>query len=338
MTKPSGLAVGVHILAVGGTQPVPFHQGTCESQTLEPGITDNFTIDAMQAVVDYVGCNSTDLHSAETVACLRMFDVNAILDASIHTHATNIAHNIGDIWLPVVDSDFLPAPPSQLLREHRFAKVTTMIGWCQDDPNFTDFALRTTNDTFHFISSCLPDVNLENIEQLLSLSPVSDFTVNKAANLTPEFYQASRIFRDILMTCSLVGYGDHMAADAVVRIAIGSLARNGVVGMGGAIEIQASSQCDPTTDTFSSTLGIRTEQGPFSKELKAIEAALSRLPRLRYQNIVLLTRSKSVALTIRQPRQQSGQEQVYRIYKSIRKLRRGGNTINGRMASIRRGV
>ena len=55
--------------------------------------------------------------------------------------------------------------------------------------------------------------------------------------------------------------------------------------------------------------------------------AMSRLPRLRYRNIVLLTRSKSAALTIRQPRQQSGQEQVRRFYETVRALRREGNTM-----------
>jgi hypothetical protein len=71
--------------------------------------------------------------------------------------------------------------------------------------------------------------------------------------------------------------------------------------MGGAIEIQASLQGDLTIETFSSTLGIRTEQNPFSGELMAIAVALSRLPRFRYRNIVILTRSKSAVLTIRQP-------------------------------------
>lgn len=117
-------------------------------------------------------------------------------------------------------------------------------------------------------------------------------------------------------------------AGAAVHIAVNSSARNRVVvGMGGAINTQASSQHDPTTETFASTLGIRTEQNPFSGELTAMAAALSQLPRLRYRSIVLLMRSKSAALTIRQPWQQSGQEQVYRVYESIRKLRREGNTM-----------
>lgn len=88
-----------------------------------------------------------------------------------------------------------------------------------------------------------------------------------------------------------------------------------------------SSQSDPTLETFSSTLDIRTEQNPYPGELMAMAIALSRLLRLRYRNIVLLMRCKSAALVIRQPRQQSGQEQARRAYESTRALRREGNTI-----------
>ncbi|KAH8204522.1 hypothetical protein TruAng_001296 [Truncatella angustata] len=36
----------------------------------------------------------------------------------LHTNATS-ATNIGDIWLPMVDGDFIPAPPSRLIAEGR---------------------------------------------------------------------------------------------------------------------------------------------------------------------------------------------------------------------------
>lgn len=91
---------------------------------------------------------------------------------------------------------------------------------------------------------------------------------------------------------------------------------------------ETSSQNDLVVETFSSTLGIRTDQNPYSGELTAMATALTRLPSLRYRNIILLTRSKSAALTIRQPRQQSGQGQVCRVYQIVRALQREGNTLN----------
>lgn len=211
LTRSSGLSVGMQIMAFGASKPVPFHQGICESQALEPGITANFTIDAMQALVEYVGCNSSSLHSKDTVACLRKFDMATLLNASLATYQSDIAHNIGDIWLPAVDGDFLPSAPSQLIREGRFANVTTMIGWCDDDLTFfTDTSIKSPGDTLKFISEYLPDLTPDNVHKLLSLYPESDFPAGKS--LSSEFYRSARIFRDILMTCQPMWYAEHIAA------------------------------------------------------------------------------------------------------------------------------
>jgi carboxylesterase type B len=145
-----GLAVGMHILAYGGKQPLPFQQGVAESQSLEPGITANFSIDAMSALSEFVGCNSTSVHSAETIECLRQKDTDTLLQASIATYASDIAHNIGDIWLPAVDGDFLPAAPSQLIAEGRIGNATFITGWAEDDMNFyTNTSIATADDTYN---------------------------------------------------------------------------------------------------------------------------------------------------------------------------------------------
>ena len=197
-------------MAYGGSKPVPFHQGICESQALEPGITGDFTINAMQAVVDYVGCNTTALHSKETIACLRKLDTQALLNASLATYRDDL--NVGDIWLPVVDNDFLPAAPSTLVREGRFANVTTMIGWCQNDLTlFTDPAIQTPEDTRNFIAAYVPDLTTANVDKLLSLYPVSDFLAEATTTLSSEFFRAARVFRDILMTCQPIFYAQHIA-------------------------------------------------------------------------------------------------------------------------------
>ncbi|KAI1376917.1 carboxylesterase family protein [Hypoxylon crocopeplum] len=209
-----GLAVGMQIMAYGGSKPVPFQQGICESQALEPGITANFTIDAFSLVVDAVGCNASALHSPETVACLRGLDMTTLQNASEATYVADIAHNIGDIWLPVVDGDFLPAAPSALIAAHRFANVTTMMGWCEDDVTFfTDFDIVTAADTRDFVQSYIPTLSSSNVDTLLSLYPASDFPASPAStNLSSEFYRSARIFRDILMTCEPVLYGASLAA------------------------------------------------------------------------------------------------------------------------------
>jgi hypothetical protein len=79
--------------------------------------------------------------------------------------------------------------------------------------------------------------------------------------------------------------------------------------------------------SFSSTLGRREEQNPYSGELAAMANALNTLPKLRFRRIVLITRNKAAVLTLRKPRQQSGQEHISGIYRSVRALKRDGNTI-----------
>lgn len=203
-----GLAIGMHVLAYGGTKPLPFQKGIAESQSLEPGITGNFTRDAMSALVDYVRCNATDLQAVETITCLRGMDTETLLNASITTYASDISHNVGDIWLPVVDDDFLPAPPSQLISEGRFGNATFMTGWTQDDLNFyTDISIATANDSYNFVRSYLPALPETSLDTLLSIYPVTEFPPPSGTNLTAEFYRTARIFRDILMVCPSIHLG-----------------------------------------------------------------------------------------------------------------------------------
>jgi hypothetical protein len=118
-------------------------------------------------------------------------------------------------------------------------------------------------------------------------------------------------------------------ADWGVRIAVSSSARNGVVRMGGAMEVRKSAcngqRCEIMS--FSSTLGKRDEHNPYSGELAAMANALTTLPKLRFRRIVMMTRNKAAALTLRKPRQQSGQEYINRIYGATRALERDGSTI-----------
>jgi hypothetical protein len=75
------------------------------------------------------------------------------------------------------------------------------------------------------------------------------------------------------------------------------------------------------------TLGARSEQNPFSAELAAIAHTLNRLVGLKGFSLRVLTSNKAAALTIQNPRQQSGQEFVCQTYKLINRLRRKGNYV-----------
>ena len=111
-----------------------------------------------------------------------------------------------------------------------------------------------------------------------------------------------------------------------VRVAVSSSARNGIVGVGGVIEIPAV-RGGPKLERFSFTLGMRTEQNPFSGELAATAYALRHLPDLKYRSVAVLASNRAAVLTIRNPRQQSGQEYVRCIYDSIDTLKVKGNVV-----------
>jgi hypothetical protein len=100
-----------------------------------------------------------------------------------------------------------------------------------------------------------------------------------------------------------------------------------VVGYGGAIQKQPPKYRKLKLKTFPVTLGMRVEQNPYSGELAAMAKALGTLPVLKQYRITLLTSNKAAALTLRNPRQQSGQEHICQIYKLIKRLRRYGNQV-----------
>ncbi|KAM9873826.1 reverse transcriptase [Verticillium dahliae] len=70
-----------------------------------------------------------------------------------------------------------------------------------------------------------------------------------------------------------------------------------------------------------------TAQNSFSGELVVAAYALRFLPQLRGQTVTLLTSNKAAVLTLRNPRQQSGQEYGRCIYEEITRLREAGNAI-----------
>ena len=201
----------MQIMAYGGDQGFSFQQASCESQALEPGITGDFTLNAMQHVANHIGCNTTDLQSPATIKCLRGLTTKELNTAQIVTHHDGPDSNVGDQWLPVVDGDFLPEAPSKLIAQKRFANVTAMIGWCENDGTFFVGNPKNNQDVFDFFSGYLPGMTTQNVRKLLSLYPVSDFSANKAAKLSAQLFRAGRILRDILFTCQPIHYARALA-------------------------------------------------------------------------------------------------------------------------------
>ncbi|KAI0159790.1 putative lipase [Xylariaceae sp. FL1272] len=203
-----GLAVTSQVLAYGGTKPVPFQQGACESQSLATLITDGHLATAMQAIIDEVGCTADD--DAKAIACLRSLDMETLFEGSTATFPGE--------WFPSVDGDFWPAAPSELLRDGRFANVNMMIGWTEDDLTlYTPATIQTAQDTYDFVRASYPGISAENLDKLLALYKTDDFAADAQSNHSSEFYRSSRISRDIVMVCQslLVGHALAQAGNNV---------------------------------------------------------------------------------------------------------------------------
>lgn len=63
--------------------------------------------------------------------------------------------------------------------------------------------------------------------------------------------------------------------DSAVCIAVSSLAKKRTVVIGGAIKIRKSIQSEPTVNTLSYTLSLRTEQNLYAGELAAMAYTLN---------------------------------------------------------------
>ena len=197
-------------MAYGGNKPVPFQKAIAQSQVLEPGITGEFTSNAMARVLRASDCNSTSFDSQAAIDCLRTISPKDLI--KLQTDTAGDSENIGDIWLPTVDGNILPAAPSQLLAEGRFAAVTTIMGYTEDDTApFTDIIIKTANETATFFRDYAPAMSETHLQHLLSLYPVEEFAANPAANLSAEYYRSARILRDILMVCEPLLYGKALA-------------------------------------------------------------------------------------------------------------------------------
>ena len=84
--------------------------------------------------------------------------MHELLHAQLSTASDAPSANIGDQWLPVVDGEggFLLAAPSMLIVERRFANVTSMMGWYDNDAVlFISPPTQTPHDTYELVCASL---------------------------------------------------------------------------------------------------------------------------------------------------------------------------------------
>ena len=222
-----GTDISMQYLAYGGERGAPFTRAIMESgtATTQLGMLGNSSTVHTAAVTVKVGCatDEEDAGSAKALACLRTLPLQILLDVEIAYAQTTFPPWGFTVFGPVVDGDFFPASPSSLYRSGRFSKNIAMIaGWTHDDPSIlTPTTLNSSSSLKALLGVTLPAVSPQTITDLVSLYPLQDFDAPYAANdqVARQFYQGSRIFRDLLFTCPALAFGAaNLAHNATANI------------------------------------------------------------------------------------------------------------------------
>ncbi len=134
---------------------------------------------------------------------------------------------------------------------------------------------------FHQVAEALQDVPLEKIE---TIAPFA---------LAPWEERVDTTADETATTRTEIGWA--------VRIAVSSSARNDLVGIGGVVRIPLSMRGGPRDETFTKTLGPRTEQSPFSGELAAISLALRSVRKVKHRRVTIANQQQSSRAHTKEP-------------------------------------
>ncbi|KIX07786.1 uncharacterized protein Z518_02440 [Rhinocladiella mackenziei CBS 650.93] len=206
--------IGLQMTAYGGKGSVPFRRGIMESGSPagDPGVSGNFTIISTSTVAGLADCTGTN--SSMVLACLRQLRMTTLLGAVLTYENMTKNETSQDIFFPTIDGDFIPAPPSSLIRKGQFHKnISIIAGWTYNDGSiFTSPTLNSSEQVRGFVQASYPHVNSSTLQTLLSLYPVNDFAAAaQAVTISPYFLQGAEIYRDINFACPAMDVAHHVA-------------------------------------------------------------------------------------------------------------------------------
>ena len=210
-----GTDISLQYLAYGGARGAPFTGAIMESGTAtgQWGMLGNSSLVNTAAVTVKVGCADDEeiAGSAKALECLKALPLETLLDVEIAFGQATAPPWGFTAFAPVVDGDFFPASPSALYRAGSFSKGIPMIaGWNHDDASIlVPTTLDSSSAVEALLATALPGLSSENKTDLLSLYPLPEFEASYGANkqVPVQYYQGSRIFRDLAFTCPALAFG-----------------------------------------------------------------------------------------------------------------------------------
>lgn len=154
-------SVGLHLLSPLSTNL--FHQAIMESgNALCPWAVDtnmDRQIAFTRELAAMVNCMETD--NEALIECLRGVDEQNLTRAQITLTGENLVIEL--VFAPVVDNAFLPDIPQELVKEHNFNSVPTLIGTNHDEG--TLLTLRAYPS--YVVRQRPPDMTLEDFREML---------------------------------------------------------------------------------------------------------------------------------------------------------------------------
>lgn len=192
----------------------PFQRGIMQSGSpaADPGVSGNFTLTSTTTVAQLAGCSNTN--STTVLSCLRQLPMTQLLNAVLQYENITANQTSQDIFFPVVDGDFIPSAPSNLLRTGQFHKnISVIAGWNYNDGSiFTSATLNSSVAVRAFVNASYPNLNATTLDTLISLYAADDFAASAAAvQISPFFLQAAEIYRDVNFACPAIDVTHHIA-------------------------------------------------------------------------------------------------------------------------------
>ena len=190
--------------AFGGELNPPFQGAIVQSFPVGTGIQaleiSQPFVEALQAT----GCIYHDPSSILSLDCLKSLPLEALLQTEITLSLKDsvFATTGEEVFVPVVDGDFIPAVPSTLFQSGRFSQMPMIIGWNNDEGSFlTPVSIETEADVTAFLHQIFSGITNSTVRRILQLYPSADFKANPSANVSAQWTRASRIVRDGQFTC-----------------------------------------------------------------------------------------------------------------------------------------
>ncbi|KAJ5729941.1 lipase [Penicillium malachiteum] len=210
------VTLALHLVSYNGTRGVPFQQAMMMSGA--PGL--NFNSDPAHvtentaSIAKEANCVSNeDAESLETLECLQRIPFEVLTNLSVTASRTARPPFGEGFFYPTIDGDILPGRPSELLRA---GKVTTniplMASWATNDGAwYAPPTTATDKDVLASFGLWLSGLSESTQNTLLGLYPLEDFTyiqrhVEAGLDISPQYYRAAQINRDIWFTCPVLDF------------------------------------------------------------------------------------------------------------------------------------